>query len=123
MTALTESENLELKAELDDSVVQQLTRSETEEHGELIHGLLRCRFCTGERSKTQHVAFCPPLDLQPNILVDQISGPAARIKVAQAESFGVRFEIRLDRVCRRPSEFVFEFFASTSDEGERINAA
>lgn len=121
--AFADPDSSELRTGLDDSVVQQLIRSETEEHGELIHGLLRCHFHTGERSKTQHVAFCPPLDTQPSILVDQVNGPAGRIKVGQAESFGSRFEIRLDRTCRRSCDFVFEFFANTCDGRERLHVS
>jgi hypothetical protein len=123
VTVFAEPDNSELLNALDDTVVQQLTRSETEERGEIIHGLVRCRFRAGERQQVQHVAFCPPLTSQPSILVDQIDGPAAKLKVAQSESFGARFEIRLDRVRRRSTEFVFEFFASTSDEDDRAEVA
>lgn len=123
MKAFVESGRTDLGSELDESIVQQLTRSVTEEHGELIHGVIRCRFRVGERSHVEHVAFCPPLEAQPSILVDQIDGPTAKVKVAQAESFGVRFEIRLDRVCRRESNFVFEFFANGSEMDDRQNVA
>jgi hypothetical protein len=123
VTVFAEPDNSELLNTLGDTVVQQLTRSETEEHGEIIHGLVRCRFRAGERQQVQHVAFCPPLASQPSILVDQIDGPMAKLKVAQSESFGARFEIRLERVRRRSTEFVFEFFASTSDQDDRAKVA
>lgn len=99
----------------DDHVVQHFTRSRSDENGEFIHGLIRCRFMEGERTQIQHVAFCPPLGMSPSILVDQVEGPAAKVKAAQAETFGARFEIRLNRTCRRSTDVVIEFFASTNE--------
>lgn len=74
---------------------QQVTRARTPE-GELITGWVKTEFQPGERTAVLHVAFCPPLEKVPEIEIEQLSGPAARIKAAQVLPQGARFEIRLN---------------------------
>lgn len=125
-TLLAEPESGGAPSELllrDEHVVQQATRSRSEAGDEFVHGLIRCRFEAGERNLTQHTAFCPPLESPPSVLVTQVDGPAAKVNAAQAETFGVRFELRLGRTCRRPTDVVIEFFASTCDESRHTRVA
>ncbi|NLF08575.1 MAG: hypothetical protein GX594_11425, partial [Pirellulaceae bacterium] len=41
------------------------------------------------------LAFCPPLDSTPKVEIEQIGGPAARIKTAQVLPYGVRLDVKL----------------------------
>ncbi len=81
--------------ELDLNVTQQLTRSTNEDGIEVITGILRANFNAGERTRNLHVAFCPPLEYQPKIVVHQLDDASVVAKVAQAETFGARIELRL----------------------------
>ena len=66
-----------------EGVVQQLTRSRAANGTEEISGWLRTSFAAGQRTASVHVAFCPPLGATPELSVEQIDGPEARIKTAQ----------------------------------------
>ena len=80
--------------EFDQNMIQRITRSRNDNGIEFISGILRAEFVGGERSHNLHVAFCPPLAYEPAILVHQLEGPPLAIKIAQAEVFGTRIELR-----------------------------
>ena len=63
--------------------------------GDTIAGVLRALFQPGERSHNLHVAFCPPMPGRPTVEVVQLSGPRTRVKAADVQPFGVRFDLRL----------------------------
>jgi hypothetical protein len=86
--------------ELDPSITQQITRSRNDEGGEVISGILRAEFASGEQYQNLHVAFCPPLEHRPQIIAHQLDGSPLTIKVAQSEIFGARIELRLDAATR-----------------------
>ncbi len=83
---------------LPDDVCQQITRSQSPHHGDTMAGVLRALFQPGERSRNLHVAFCPPMPGRPTVEVVQLSGPRTRVKAADVQSFGVRFDLRLATV-------------------------
>lgn len=91
--------------------IQELIRTRMGTDLECIHGWTRGYFAAGERSIYLHLAFCPPLASLPEVECNQASGPPATIKVAQAEPFGLRLEVRLDKTPAEPSEVVVEFQA------------
>ena len=92
-----EDENLlaDDDGELDARVVQQLTRFRDDGGMELISGVLRGEFAAGERTHNLHVAFCPPLDYEPQVIAHQLDGAPVIVKVAQVEEFGARIELQL----------------------------
>ena len=64
-------------------VSQQLTRSQTADGVEELSGWLRIAFVAGQRTGSLHVAFCPPFVTTPELAVEQLDGPEARLKTAQ----------------------------------------
>jgi len=78
-----------------DEVIQQLTRSRTADGSETLAGWLRVGVAAGQRNANVHVAFCPPFARTPQVSVEQIDGPEARIKVVQVLPFGVRCDLKL----------------------------
>jgi hypothetical protein len=102
--------------ELPTEVTQQLTRVCGEGGTEIVFGLLRGSFQAGERSQNLHLAFCPPLESRPEMTVDQVSGPAARIKTAQVEPYGVRLELRLTSRSDQAETVVIRFEAEARCE-------
>lgn len=80
---------------LSDDVSQQITRSWAEDDRDTMTGVLRARFQPGERSQSLHVPLCPPMLRRPKVTVVQLSGSRARIKAADVQTFGIRFDLRL----------------------------
>jgi hypothetical protein len=101
----------EVDSEVDSDVTQQMTRMRDAEGCDLVFGQARAEFTPGARSQIIHLAFCPPLSGSPQITVMQSGGPEAAITVAQAESFGARFDIRLASTARQPESVMIEFEA------------
>jgi hypothetical protein len=92
-------------------VCQQITRSQSQHHGDAIAGVLRALFQPGERSRNLHVAFCPPMRGRPLVEVVQLSGPRTRVKAADIQSFGVRFDLRLATVSAQEEDVLIHFEA------------
>lgn len=110
------NDHVDLEEEaLPEGVTQQLTRSQD---GLLdnLHGLIRVEFPAGDRLQIVHVAFCPPFLHRPEVDVTQVSGSDVSLKVAQAESFGVRIEARRNQNETGPASVVLEVVASASSE-------
>ena len=84
----------------DETVTQQLTRSQAADGTESLSGWLRIPLASGQRTANVHVAFCPPFPHTPRARVEQLDGPEARIKTVQLLPYGVRFDLKL----REPSE-------------------
>jgi hypothetical protein len=101
---------------LPDDIDQQLTRSNSEQFGDTVTGLLRGHFRPGERSRSLHVAFCPPMKSQPSVEVIQLTGPQARVKAANIESFGVRFDLRLAASSQQQENVLIHFEARARDD-------
>jgi hypothetical protein len=98
-------------------VTQQLTRSRAADGTEELFGWLRTPFAAGQRTGCVHVAFCPPLDVTPEIEVEQIDGPEARIKTAQLLPYGARFDLKLATTADSPTTVVLQFVARTPRRG------
>jgi hypothetical protein len=96
---------------LSDDVSQQITRAYCAERGDTITGVLRAPFRSGERTRHLHVAFCPPLPGRPSVDVAQISGPRARVKAADVQAFGIRFDLRLLTPSPRHEQVLIHFEA------------
>ena len=78
-----------------EGLLQQLSRSRLDPQTEVIQGVLRAEFAPSERQQTLHLAFSPPLSAKPRVEAHQAEGPAARIKVADIQTYGVRVDVRL----------------------------
>lgn len=94
-------------------VTQQLTRSLAADGAEQLFGWLRLPFASGQRTGSVHVAFCPPLSVTPEVSVEQIDGPEARIKTAQLLPHGARFDLKLAEVAESATTVVVQFMAKT----------
>jgi hypothetical protein len=98
-------------------VTQQLTRSETADGATEVCGRLRLPFAPRQRTGSIHVAFCPPLPVTPELRVEQIEGPEARIKTAQLLPYGARFDLKLAAASEEPTAVLLQFTARTVHEG------
>ncbi len=94
-----------------EGVVQQLTRSRAANGTEEISGWLRTSFVAGQRTASIHVAFCPPLGATPELSVEQIDGPEARIKTAQVLPYGARLDLKLAAASEEPASVLLQFVA------------
>ena len=63
-----------------EEVTQQFTRSTAADGAEDLAGWLRVQFAASQRTLSVHLAFCPPFPHTPELSVEQIDGPAVRIK-------------------------------------------
>lgn len=117
---------LDLSGDVDNDVTsdvtQQVTRMRDEDGSELVFGQARAEFVAGERSHSVHLAFCPPLSVNPRITVMHAGGPSAAITVAQAESFGARFDVRLAATARQPESVMIEFEARCEAANQAADA-
>ncbi len=98
---------------LPSGVTQQLIRTQ-HDHGESLSGLLRVDFPVGERTQFVHLAFCPPFVNLPEIHVAQVSGPTVSVKMAQAETFGMRIEVKRNQTEFEPLSVVLEIEATAA---------
>ncbi len=92
-------------------ICQQITRSQSPSHGDAMAGVLRASFQPGERSRHVHVALCPPMQGRPSVEVVQLSGPPTRVKAADVQPFGIRFDVRLAAVSPRAEDVLIHFEA------------
>jgi hypothetical protein len=92
-------------------VVQQLTRRIDADGAETLSGWLRMPFAIGQRTANVHVAFCPPMRVAPEVSVEQIEGPAARIKTAQLLPYGARLDLKLAAAAEAPTDVLLLFSA------------
>ncbi|MBC8357294.1 MAG: hypothetical protein H8E66_35440 [Planctomycetes bacterium] len=99
----------EEETELDTNVIQQTTRARNDDGVEIISGVLRAEFAAGERAHNLHVAFCPPLAYEPEVIAHQLDGPPITLKVAQSEIFGTRIELRLTKAAMRSENAAIYF--------------
>ncbi|MBU4272478.1 MAG: hypothetical protein KKE86_01925 [Planctomycetes bacterium] len=103
-----------------EEVTQQLIRSRAADGTETLSGWLRTFFAAGQRTGSIHVAFCPPLDALPKVAVEQIDGPEARIRTAQALPYGVRLDLKLAVAAREPTGVLLQFSATSAREKQPV---
>ncbi len=101
----------ECDEQLPAEVSQQITRTYAEDDNDTVSGVLRARLAPSERSQSLHVAFCPPMLRPPRVTVVQLSGSRARIKAADAQPFGIRFDLRLATASQEAQEVLIHFEA------------
>ncbi len=98
-------------------VTQQLVRSVVAGGAEELRGRLRLSFAPRQRTGSVHIALCPPLSVTPEVQVEQIEGPQARIKTAQLLPYGIRFDLKLAAASESPTAVLLQFTARTPPEG------
>jgi hypothetical protein len=101
------------EADLPLEVTQQLTRSTTAEGADEFAGWVRAPFAAGQRTSSVHLAFCPQFARTPELVVEQIDGPEARIKTAQVLPYGARLDLKLQTPAETPETVVLQFSART----------
>lgn len=92
----------------------KLSRSTSAEGDELLEALMRVTFQPGQRSQFAHLQIHPALQMSPQVLCHQLSGPGCTIKVSDALKIGIRLEIRLGRVASQTEQVVFHLEATTA---------
>ena len=92
-----------------ETISQQVVRRRQTDGSETIEGWVRAEFAPGQRHATAHLAICPPLDRVPECFAEQMDGPAAQVKIGQVLSYGVRFEVKLDKPAVEASSVIVEF--------------
>jgi hypothetical protein len=95
-------------------ITQQLTRSQAADGVEELSGWLRIAFVAGQRTGSVHVAFCPPFAATPELVVEQLEGPEARLKTAQLMSYGARLDLKLAAAAEEPTSVLVQFSARTA---------
>jgi hypothetical protein len=88
-------------------LVQQFTRVR-EEGRESIHALLRAEIPAGDRLAILHIAFCPPLDAQPELAAHALDADDAEVRITQAETFGARLEVSVPKPVTEGRRLVVE---------------
>ena len=88
-------------------VTQQLTRSQAADGVEELSGWLRVEFVAGQRTGSLHVAFCPPFAATPELAVEQLDGPEARLKTAQLMPYGARLDLKLAAAAGEPTSVLY----------------
>jgi hypothetical protein len=101
-------------AVLSEDITQQLTRSQAADGAEELSGWLRMAFAAGQRTGNLHVAFCPPFAATPQLEVEQLDGPEARIKTAQLLPHGARLDLKLAAAAEEPTSVLLQFSARTT---------
>lgn len=98
-------------------VTQQLVRSREAGGSDVLAGYVRIAFAAGQRTGSIHVAFCPPFAETPELAVEQIDGPEARIKTAQLLPYGARLDLKLAAQAAQPAGVLLQFEARQQGTG------
>ncbi|OYW18726.1 MAG: hypothetical protein B7Z55_10085, partial [Planctomycetales bacterium 12-60-4] len=94
-----------------DDALQTMTRRQDSDV-EIVEGILRVEFASGQRETTIHVAFCPPLPSRPDVELEDLDATEWDLKIAACYPFGIRIAIR-----RRPDAAAdgrIAYFASSA---------
>lgn len=111
-TNLTESLSPEDHVEQPD---QWMSRTELDGGlGETVEGTVTVRFAAGEKTAVVHIAFCPPLPGIPELECEPTDGTQLRWKLAVAQPYGVRIDIRRSGDIDQPQAVPLAWFASAS---------
>jgi hypothetical protein len=106
------------EAALSEDITQQLTRSQAADGVDELSGWLRIAFPAGGRTGSIHVAFCPPFAATPELALEQLDGPEARIKTAQLMPYGARLDLKLAAAADGPTRVLLQFSARTTRKKE-----
>lgn len=92
------------------AVVQQLTR--IHQGGcERITGTVRIDFAPSEQTAAQHIAFCPPLESDPEVEIEEAEQNGVTIRATDCRSYGLRLEARRGRDTAEPLTVLVKFEA------------
>ena len=97
--------------EVPSCLVQQLTRT-LEGNRESIHALAKAEIVSNDRLGVVHLSFCPPLAAPPDLSAHALDDEEAEIRITQAETFGVRLEVRLPAAKETPRTVMVEVLGS-----------
>ena len=117
---LVDSSELEFdeeEPEVPAGLVQQITRV-VEGPSESIHALVRASVAPQDRLAIMHLAFCPPLHARPELTAHALDAADADVKITQAETFGVRLEVRLAATAESPRELLVEIIGAAKEQSE-----
>ncbi|MCA9221146.1 MAG: hypothetical protein KDA71_12520, partial [Planctomycetales bacterium] len=98
-------------------LIQQQSRERTQA-GERAWGHLRANVAAGQRTVSLHVAFCPSLESAPQVEAKVIAGPSSSVKVAEAQPYGLRLEIRIGATPSEPAEVIVWWQASVATNAD-----
>ncbi len=97
-----------------ENVLQRLTLSQQADGSQRLSGWLRLRLTAGQRSGVVHVAFCPPFCQTPELSLEQLEGPPARVRTAQLLPHGVRLDLKLSTAAAAEGSVLLRFAAWTA---------
>ena len=98
-----------------DNLLQQFTLSREADGRQRLDGWVRVCLAVGQRTDAVHVAFCPPFPRTPELSLEQVAGPAARIQTAQLMPYGARLELKLAAAAAAPSSVLLRLTARSAD--------
>ena len=70
--------------------------------------MLRAEIPAGDRLAILHIAFCPPLDAQPELAAHALDADDAEVRITQAETFGARLEVSVPKPVTEGRRLVVE---------------
>jgi len=97
-------------------LLQQMTRRVMPEGTEQVSGWVRADVAGRQRTTSVHLAFCPSFATTPEIEIEQLDGPEARIQIGQLLPHGVRLDLKLAQAAEEATEVVLEFSATARRE-------
>ena len=103
-----------------DDILQQLIRRRATDGSEVLSGWLRVPLAAGQRTANIHVAFCPPFPRTPQVAVEQLDGPGARIKKVQVLPYGVRLDLKLAELSEAATAIVLQFSALSGPPAQSV---
>ena len=104
---VTETDDASLASELR----QRQTRKQTADGSEVIDGIVRVVFATGQRVAIEHIAFCPMLARIPTVsatILDELEGAARATHVYR---YGARLEVKMREPCDEAVEVAVQYGA------------
>ena len=104
---LSRDDTIEAKTILATHAQQSWTRF-FDESGESITAIERVLFEPEQRHQTIHFSFVPSLIAVPEITTQIVEGPPATIRLAEAQTFGARFELKLGQKYEEPVELIIQ---------------
>lgn len=95
----------------DEDVLQRQVRRRAGDGSEELSGFARIALAAGQRMTSLHVAFCPPFVRSPEVRLEQIGGPEAKVKKMQVLPYGARFDLRLVDPCEEGATILVQWSA------------
>jgi hypothetical protein len=100
------------------TVLQQLELRQSPDGKQELSGWVRMPVVAGQRTGNIHIAFCPPFGSIPQVEIEQVEGPPARIKPARVLAYGARFEVKLAATSDSPGSVKMRFSAVARQQSQ-----